>query len=267
MYRLAVTRRVEHATVDWQGRSMEFNIGFGGVALAGLLSFFSPCILPIVPFYLCYIGGVSIQELRENSNIEKETRKLIIINSIFFSIGIVTIFVLLGSTATIIGQIFRSYNVFFSWIAALILTIFSFHFLGLINLKFLNQEYKISPQLKPSKHLGAYLMGLAFGFGWSPCVGPALAAVLFYAANQDTILKGSFLLLIYGIFMTIPFVITACFSGLFLNWIKKNQYLLRYFEKVMGLFLLLFAFLIGSNNVSIIADWMIYLVPSFSKIG
>tara|TARA_B100001996_G_scaffold366655_1_gene337571 strand:+ start:262 stop:1002 length:741 start_codon:yes stop_codon:yes gene_type:complete len=246
---------------------MDFSISYGGAALAGLLSFFSPCVLPLVPFYLCYLAGITMEEFRNEGAFSNTIRKKLLLNTVFFSLGIVTIFMMMGLAASTIGQIFREYRSELSILAAIILTIFAIHFLGLLKFSFLYREFRISSSLAPSRFLGSYVMGLVFGFGWTPCVGPALAAVLFIAADKDSLLQGALLLATYGIFMTFPFVLASLFSQPFLSLVQRNRSSLAYLEKSMGVFLLVFAALIASNNVSIISIWLMESFPIFAKIG
>ena len=246
---------------------MEIGISYGGAALAGILSFFSPCVLPLVPFYLCYLAGISMEEFRTEGVFSNKLRKKLTLNTVFFSAGIIFVFMMMGLAASSLGQLFRQYRPELNIIAGAILTIFALHFLGLLKFSFFYREFRVESKISPTKFIGSFLMGLAFGFGWTPCVGPALATVLFIAADKNSLLHGALLLLTYGFFMTIPFILASFFTQPFLSIIQKNKKFMYYFEKSMGVFLLVFAFLIVSNNMSVISFWLLETFPSFTVIG
>lgn len=229
---------------------------FGGALLAGILSFLSPCILPMVPFYLSYMAGLSVNELK-GDKIAAGAQLRLVMSAIAFALGVTTIFMLLGMGATALGGMFRAYMGPLSYVAAGILLVFGLHFLGIIRIPLLYREARIETGTKPTNIVGAYVMGLAFGFGWTPCVGPALAAILMVASAQDSILRGAMLLFVYGVGMTAPFIIAAFFARPFLAWLAKNRKYMGYVEKAMGVMLILFAILIVTGGLSYIADWMI----------
>ncbi|MBS0125336.1 cytochrome c biogenesis CcdA family protein [Thetidibacter halocola] len=243
------------------------DISYAGALFAGLLSFFTPCILPMVPFYLCYMAGISMAELRDDAGITPKAQRRLLMSAVFFAAGVTTIFVLLGMGATAVGQAFADWLDQLQWVAAAILTVFGLHFLGVIRIGFLYREARIESKAEPTTVLGAYLMGLAFGFGWTPCVGPALASILMIASGMGDIARGGLLLLVYGIGMTAPFVVAALFSGPFLRWTGRHRDKLKYVEKVMGAMLILFAILIVTDSVNVIAQWMIETFPSWSSLS
>ncbi|MEX5729358.1 cytochrome c-type biogenesis protein [Rhodovulum iodosum] len=243
------------------------DISYGGAAIAGILSFLSPCILPIVPFYLCYMAGISMSELRGEDHIPAGAVRRLVISAVFFALGVTSIFVLLGMGATALGQGFRAWQDELSYVAAAILLLFGLHFLGVMRIPFLYREARIESKAEPTTVVGAYLMGLAFGFGWTPCVGPALAAILMVASGMGDVVKGGLLLLVYGLAMTFPFVIAAAFAKPFLAWMQRNRKYMGHVEKAMGVMLILFAVLIATNSVAYIAQFMIEKAPWFSKIG
>ncbi|TCO73023.1 cytochrome c biogenesis CcdA family protein [Rhodovulum euryhalinum] len=242
-------------------------ISYGGAALAGILSFLSPCILPIVPFYLCYMAGISMNELRGEDQISSGAVRRLVISAVFFALGVTSIFVLLGMGATALGKGFAAWREELSYAAAALLFVFGLHFLGVLRIPFLYREARIESKAEPTTILGAYLMGLAFGFGWTPCVGPALAAILMVASGMGDIGRGALLLLVYGLAMTLPFVIAAAFARPFLKWMQRNRKYLGHVEKAMGVMLILFAVLIATNSISYIAQFMIDHVPWFTRIG
>ena len=234
---------------------------FGGALLAGLLSFLTPCILPMVPFYLSYMAGISMSELRGDGAIAPGAQRRLIVSAIAFALGVTTIFMALGMGATALGQAFRQWLSPLSWVAAAILLVFGLHFLGILRIPFLYREARIEAKVEPTTFLGAYVMGLAFGFGWTPCVGPALAAILMVASSMDAVGRGAALLFVYGLGMTAPFVLAAIFAKPFLRWMNRNRKYLRYVEKAMGVMLILFAVLIATGSVNAIADFMIRYMP------
>lgn len=243
------------------------DISYAGAALAGLLSFFTPCILPMVPFYLCYMAGISMSELREDGDIAPGAQKRLVISAVFFALGVSTIFVLLGMGATALGQTFAQWRQPLSYVAAAVLLVFGLHFLGVIRIGLLYREARIESKAEPTTVIGAYVMGLAFGFGWTPCVGPALAAILMVASGMGDIWQGGSLLLVYGLAMTAPFVVAALFAKPFLGWMQLNRRYLGHVEKVMGVMLIIFAILIATNAVNLIADAMIRWFPGFMSLG
>ncbi|MBV7396342.1 cytochrome c biogenesis CcdA family protein [Mameliella sediminis] len=243
------------------------DISFAGAAFAGLLSFFTPCILPMVPFYLCYMAGISMSELRDDAGISPGAQRRLILSSIFFAAGVTTIFVLLGMGATAVGRAFADYLDALKWVAVIILTVFGLHFLGVVRIGLLYREAKLESSAEPTTVFGAYVMGLAFGFGWTPCVGPALASILMIASGMGDIGRGGLLLLVYGIGMTAPFVVAALFSGPFLRWTARHRAKLQYVEKLMGVMLILFAILIATDTVNMIAQWMIETFPSWTSLS
>ncbi len=234
-----------------------FDISYGGAALAGLLSFLSPCILPMVPFYLSYMAGLSMQELRGDGEIAPGAQRRLVLQASAFALGVTSIFVLLGLGATALGQAFIQWKDVLSYVAAAVLLVFGLHFLGVLRIPFLYREARIESKAEPTTLIGAYVMGLAFGFGWTPCVGPALAAILFMASASGDLVKGGTLLLVYGLAMTLPFVIAALFARPFLAFVGRNRRYLGHVEKLMGVMLIVFAVLIATNSVAYIADFMI----------
>ena len=192
-------------------------ITFSGAIIAGLLSFLSPCIMPMVPFYLCYLAGISMNELKDEKDIPPTTHRKLVIASIFFALGTTTIFVLLGLGASFLGQFLRIWKQELSYFAAAFLIAFGLHFLGIIRVGLFYRESKLETKANSSTWLGSYIMGLAFGFGWTPCVGPALASILVIAGGMGDVYYGTILLLTYGLSMTLPFVITAIFAKPFLR--------------------------------------------------
>ncbi len=242
-------------------------ISYAGAALAGLLSFFTPCILPMVPFYLCYMAGISMAELRGDGAIATGAQTRLVISAGAFALGVTTIFILLGMGATALGQAFAQWKQPLSYVAAGVLLLFGLHFLGVVRIPLLYREAKIETAAEPTSMIGAYVMGLAFGFGWTPCVGPALAAILMVASGMGSLGEGAALLLVYGLAMTAPFVVAALFARPFLHWMQRRRHLMAHVEKVMGGMLIVFAVLIATNAVNLIADAMIRWFPSFQTIG
>ncbi len=235
---------------------MLFDVSYFGAAVAGLLSFFSPCILPMVPFYFCYMAGVSMAELREDGIAPGAQRRLFI-SAIFFALGVTTIFALLGLGATAMGQAFREWKDILSYGAAALIFVFGLHFLGVIRIPFLMREARFESKADPSSVVGAYLMGLAFGFGWSACVGPVLTTILMIAATKDTLAQGTGLVLVYGLGMTLPFVFASLFATPFLAWMQRNRKYMGYVEKAMGVLLIVFALLILTNSMNYIGQFML----------
>lgn len=243
------------------------DMSYLGAALAGILSFFTPCVLPMVPFYLCYMAGVSMAELHGHKEIPEGAQKRLILSAIAFAFGVTTIFVLLGMGATALGQVFAQWKQPLSYVAAGILALFGLHFMGVLHIPLFHREARIQSDSKPSTMLGAYVMGLAFGFGWTPCVGPALASILMIASGMGDIWRGGLLLFVYGMAMTTPFIVAALFAKPFLGWMARNRKYLGHVEKVMGAMLILFAILIATNSVNYIAQWLIDHVPALVKLG
>lgn len=244
-----------------------FDITFAGAALAGLLSFFTPCILPMVPFYLCYMAGISMNELKGEEDVPRGIAWKLVLSACLFALGVTTIFVLLGMGATAVGQAFADYREPLRYVAAIVLLAVGLHFLGVVRIPILYREARVEAKTEPTTLVGAYVMGLAFGFGWTPCVGPALASILMIAGGMGDIYQGGLLLFVYGVGMTAPFVIAALFSGPFLRWTARNRRFLHYAEKVMGGMLILFALLIVTDTVNLIADAMLRWFPNWSSLG
>lgn len=242
-------------------------ISYAGAALAGLLSFFTPCILPMVPFYLCYMAGISMAELREDGAIAAGAQGRLVGSAIAFALGVTSIFMLLGMGATALGQAFAQWKDPLSYLAAAVLALFGLHFLGVVRIPLLYREARFESSAEPTTLAGAYVMGLAFGFGWTPCVGPALASILMVASGMGDMSRGALLLMVYGLAMTTPFVIAALFARPFLGWMQRNRQYLQYVEKVMGVMLLVFAALIATNSVNRIADAMIRWFPGLTSLG
>ncbi|MBY5932998.1 cytochrome c biogenesis protein CcdA [Tateyamaria omphalii] len=245
-----------------------FDVTFLGALLAGLLSFLSPCILPIVPFYLSYLAGVGMNQISAEAEISREVRMRAFLAACCFALGVITVFMGLGATATAFGQMVREYFDVLRWIAAAIIIAMGLHFLGVVRIGFLYRQFRADAGNTSNVGLlGAFVIGLAFAFGWTPCVGPVLAAILFTAAGQDTASQGASLLFVYGLGMTLPFIAAALFIGPFMSWMARFRRHLGLIEKAMGALLILFGVLIATNSINYIAQWMLEHVPWFSAIG
>jgi cytochrome c-type biogenesis protein len=243
------------------------DVSYFGALLAGLIAFVSPCILPMVPFYLSYMAGISMSELRDDGKISPGAQRRLVISALFFALGVTTIFMLMGLGATALGQAFAQWKQPLSYVAAAVIFVFGLHFLGIFRIGFLMREARMESKSDPSTVLGAYLMGLAFGFGWTACVGPVLASILMIASGMGDLIKGALLLAAFGIGMTAPFVLAALFAKPFLGFLQRHRSKMAYVEKIMGVMLIVFAILIATNTVNYIGQWMLEAFPVFGRIG
>lgn len=245
-----------------------FDVTLGGAFVAGLLSFLSPCILPMVPFYLSYLAGVSLNQVAEGVGITREIRLRAVLAAIFFAAGIMTVFVGLGASASVFGQLLRDWFDILRWIAAALIIAMGLHFLGVIRIGILYRQFRAEAgSVSNMSYGGAYVIGLAFAFGWTPCVGPVLAAILFTAAGTDTASQGATLLLAYGLGMTLPFVLAAGFVGPFMRMMGRFRRHLGLVEKIMGALLIIFGVLIATNALNYIGQWLIENFEIFRQLG
>lgn len=242
-------------------------VSYFGALVAGLIAFVSPCILPMVPFYFSYMAGISMSELRDDGEISPGAQRRLVVSALFFALGVTTIFMLMGLGATALGQAFAQWRQPLSYVAAAVIFVFGLHFLGVFRIGFLMREARLESKSDPSTVLGAYLMGLAFGFGWTACVGPVLATILMIASGMGDLTKGALLLAAFGIGMTAPFVLAAFFAKPFLGFLQRHRSKMAYAEKIMGVMLIVFAILIATNTMNYIGQWMLEAFPVFGRIG
>lgn len=242
------------------------NVSFAGALVAGLLSFVSPCVLPIVPPYLAWIAGVSFEDLQVNEPLSVQRRR-VVMSAVAFVLGFTTVFMMLGATATAVGRAITQYFDVLSVVAGAIIIVMGLHFLGLLRLSLFYRDARFKVERKPEGLFGAYLVGLAFAFGWTPCAGPVLAAILFVAGGQDTVGRGILLLLLYSLGIGVPFVLSALFVSRFLGWAARFRTHLRKVEIAMGGFLVLTGVLFVTGQMSAISNWLLETFPVFQTIG
>lgn len=247
------------------------DISFLSALLAGALSFLSPCVLPLVPPYLCYMAGISLDQFRGDGAVdaqgENRTRRAVLLTALLFTLGFATVFVALGAGASTIGVILRQHIDVLAKIGGLIIIIMGLNFLGVFRIGFLAREARFQAGGKPATLSGAYVMGLAFAFGWTPCIGPVLGAILGVAASRETVGDGALLLAIYSLGLAVPFWIAAGFSGAFMRFLTRFRRHLGVVEKLMGILLILtgLAFIFGF--VSDAAIWFQQTFPILMQIG
>src|SRR5262245_7845945 len=209
------------------------------VALAGLASFLSPCVLPLVPPYLTYLGGTTMEQLADKEQIDQRLWGRIVLAAVCFVLGFTTVFVGLGAGASVLGQWIQTYKSELAVVAGIVIILFGLHFLGILRVPLLYREARLHADTQGASLLGAYVMGLAFAFGWTPCIGPVLATVLTLAANEASLGAGVRLLLVYSLGLGIPFVLAAVAIGPFLGFLRRFRRYLGRVEKVMGVLLVL----------------------------
>jgi cytochrome c-type biogenesis protein len=236
--------------------------------IAGALSFLSPCVLPLVPPYLCYMAGISVDQFRGEARVETQAaRRAVLFSAFFFTLGFATVFVALGAGATTIGVMLRQHIDVLSKIGGLIIIVMGLNFLGLFRIGMLSREARFQSSGKPATVSGAYVMGLAFAFGWTPCIGPVLGAILGVAAARETVGDGAILLAVYSLGLAVPFWIAAGFSGAFMRFLTRFRRHLGHVEKVMGGLLVIsgLAFIFG--YISDMAIWFQQSFPILMQIG
>ena len=245
---------------------MEFDPTYAGSFLAGLISFLSPCVLPLVPPYLAYMAGVSLGEMSDDERPPAVSAK-VVLTSIVFVLGFATVFVALGASFSYIGSFVTEYFQILSYVAGAIIIVFGLHFLGLFKIGFLYREARFQVANKPLGLVGAYVMGLAFAFGWTPCVGPVLTAILFVAGNEADALHGGLLLLAYALGIGIPFIIAAMFAGQFMRFMTKFRSQMGMIEKIMGVMLVITGVLFLTGEMATIANFMLEKLPNLGRNG
>jgi cytochrome c-type biogenesis protein len=243
---------------------MAADVTFPAAAAAGVLSFLSPCVLPLVPPYLTFIAGASLEELTVAS--KSRARRDVLIASLLFVAGFSTVFVALGATASVFGKILRANLDILSMAAGLAIIVMGLHFLGVFRIGLLYREKRFDVG-RPVGRLGAYVMGLAFAFGWTPCIGPILAAILAVAGSQETVLRGAALLAVYSAGLGLPFLAAAAAMGPFMGFMQTFKKHFGKVEKVVGALLVAtgLAFLTGAmQNMSF---WLLQTFPGLAQFG
>ncbi|MFH1006355.1 MAG: cytochrome c biogenesis protein CcdA [Candidatus Latescibacterota bacterium] len=223
--------------------------------LAGLGSFFSPCVLPLVPAYLSFVSGMSLDQLQGGEH-QRALIRGVSANALFFVLGFSLIFILLGASATLVGHFLLSRMAVLTKVAGVLLVIFGLHIAGALRIPFLHYEKRLHLRTKPVGLIGSFLVGMAFAFGWSPCIGPFLAAILTYAATRETMGQGIALLGAYSIGLGIPFLVTAVAVNAFLSAFARIKRYFRIIEIVSGALLILVGLLIFTGRFAILSAWI-----------
>jgi len=231
--------------------------------LAGVISFLSPCVLPIVPPYLAYMSGVSLADLQNQTS----ARNRALLPALFFVMGLSTVFLFLGFTASAIGAAFLQYQSYFNTVAGVLVMAFGAHFIGVYRIPFLDREARLDAGDRGGSAFGAYILGLAFAFGWTPCIGPQLGAILSLAASEASVARGTLLLGIYAAGLGIPFLLVAAFlprlTGV-MGWMKRHM---NRIEKVMGLLLWTIGLLMLTGGFSAFSFWLLETFPALAVLG
>jgi cytochrome c-type biogenesis protein len=244
---------------------MQSDVTILAAFIAGLVSFLSPCVLPLVPPYLVYLAGTSLERFADREP-EPRVRRETVVAACLFVLGFSTVFVALGASASAIGSLIRAYSGILSTVAGIAIIVMGLHFLGLTQIALLHRQKRLEVA-KPAGLWGAYVMGLAFAFGWTPCIGPILAAILAVAAAEQTVTKGAGLLAVYSLGLGIPFIVAAFAIEPFAKFLARfRRHMLRV-EQAMGALLVLtgIAFLTGSINF--MSVWLLETFPVLGKIG
>lgn len=231
--------------------------------LAGLISFASPCVLPIVPPYLAYMSGVSVSDMSD----DKQGRQKVILTALFFVLGLSTVFLLLGFTASAIGAFFLQNQVMFARVSGIVVIIFGLHFLSVFRIPFLDREARIDSEQEGGSAFGAYILGLAFAFGWTPCIGPQLGAILSLAASEASVARGTLLLGFYALGLGVPFLLAAIFLSRAIGIMNRMKRHMGLIEKVMGVLLLIVGFALLTGAFSAFSFWLLETFPALATLG
>ena len=246
---------------------MNLDVSIWAALLAGVISFLSPCVLPLVPPYLVFITGASLDELSHPTAVLDMQKRRTLLVALVFVAGFTTVFVALGASASWIGQALRSQLPLLAQIAGVFIIIMGLNFLGVFKLGFLNREARYHQQGKPVGLLGAYGVGLAFAFGWTPCIGPVLAAILTVAASEQDVARGAGLLFIYSMGLGIPFMLAALALGTFLGFFQKFRRHMLKVERAMGVLLVLTGVMFLTGTMQNFSYWLIEQFPVLGTIG
>ena len=234
---------------------LEFTIAFG----AGLISFLSPCVLPLIPGYVSYISGNSLNELIEKKNVN-------LIPIILFTLGFSIVFIIFGAASTFLGQVLLQNSYELRIAAGIIIVILSLHIIGIINLKFLNYEKRIQTNTNTNFY-SPVLIGMAFAFGWTPCIGPILGSILVLAATEDSINKGILLLISYSLGLALPFILSGYLIQKFLIFSKNFKKNINLISKIGGIILLITGVLILTNQLQALGYYLLNILPFLQNFG
>jgi len=229
--------------------------------LAGIISFLSPCVLPLIPGYISFINGTTLEGL------EDKKKNFIFRETLLFSVGFSIVFISLGATATMFGSLMLEYSRIFTFIVGVIIIFFSLNMIGLLQFRLLNQELKYHFHNQITKPYMSLLVGIGFGFGWSPCIGPILGSVLALASLETTLMKGIILLSIYSIGLAIPFILSGLFITKFLVFSKKTKMHIVKIQKISGYILLVTGVLIVTGKLQTLGFYLLDWFPFLAKLG
>jgi cytochrome c-type biogenesis protein len=232
-----------------------------------MLSFLSPCVLPLVPPYLCFIGGVSLEQISEDEELAPGVMRAVVLSAVVFVLGFSTVFIALGATASTIGDFIVDYMDILSKVAGGVIIVLGLHFIGIIRIPILYREARFHAEKKPAGLIGPYIIGLAFAFGWTPCVGPVLAAILMVAGSESSITYGMGLLAVYSAGLGIPFILAAVAMKPFMDFMARFRRHLQTVERVIGALLVLTGILFMTGSMADIAFWILETFPSIGTIG
>jgi cytochrome c-type biogenesis protein len=241
------------------------NVSVPAALIAGLISFLSPCVLPLVPPYLVYLTGATIEHV-EHDQTSAASRRAVMLSAALFVLGFSTVFVLLGASASLIGSLIRAWSAQLSILAGIVIIVMGLHFLGLTRIGLLMREGRLSIP-RPVGLWGAYVMGLAFAFGWTPCIGPILAAILSMAAAEATVAKGAGLLAVYSAGLGIPFLFAAFMVEQFSSLFARMKGQLVNIERAMGVLMIITGIGFLTGAVSSVSVWLLETFPSLQTIG
>ena len=246
---------------------MTLDVTFGMALLAGIISFLSPCVLPLVPPYLYFITGASLEQLSEREGSMAVQRRRTLLAALFFVLGFSTVFILMGVSASYVGQLLRAWLPVLAQVAGAFIILMGLNFLGVFKLGFLSREKRYHAETRPAGLIGAYGVGLAFAFGWTPCIGPVLAMILTLAATEQNMAQGAGLLALYSAGLGIPFLLAAAGISTFLGFFRRFRSQMRNVERAMGLLLVLTGVMFLTGYMQAFSYWLIEQFPWLATIG